>query len=552
MNIHPADGVASFEDNYKEMAEYMHHTPSKYAIDTIPYEGSNKNFMTGWLIYMLEPREKQGINFWWLDWQQALNDGNLKGLSTTYWINYVVFSNMERKGQDRPMLYHRWGGLGNHRYQIGFSGDVVISWESLKLQPYFTATASNVLYGFWSHDLGGHYNFNLSSYDHEIYLRWLQCGVYNPIFRIHSTKQAILNKEPWVLNDKEQPIMFDLIHKRYALDPYIYTSARESHNTGVSMCRPMYYDYPEDKQSYEYRSTEYMFGDQILVKPITDPLNGAKYSKINIWLPEGNDWYELSSGTMLKGGQTVERQFSLSEFPDYVKAGAIIPMYDNDIKNLQDVKNNEITVNVYPGGKGNHFDLYEDNGNDVKYESNYATTPISTKIDGNTTTVTIGARTGSYTDMPSNRQYKVKFNCVAPPTEVTVNGAKVDYEYVGNDLAAVITVPETSCAAEKVIKVTFPSNAPNLTCGYISRFHRIIPAIVAFKHINSGVVVKDDFGLLESAGRRVSYFPEQFNDVINKFKSDYNNMKAVMTDNGGIDNEQILWFQREINWETIK
>jgi len=98
-----------------------------------------------------------GIDFFWLDWQQWIENKNVKGLSNTWWLNYVFFTEMEREGKNRPLLFHRWGGLGNHRYQIGFSGDTHITWQSLSFQPYFTSTAGNVGYGYWSHDIGGHY-----------------------------------------------------------------------------------------------------------------------------------------------------------------------------------------------------------------------------------------------------------------------------------------------------------------------------------------------------------------------------------------------------------
>ncbi len=81
--------------------------------------------------------EKEGVDFWWLDWQQFPFDKKIDSLNNVWWINYVFFTEMERNRTTRPMLYHRWGGLGNHCYQIGFSGDAVISWKSLDFQPYF-------------------------------------------------------------------------------------------------------------------------------------------------------------------------------------------------------------------------------------------------------------------------------------------------------------------------------------------------------------------------------------------------------------------------------
>ena len=110
----------------------------------------------------------------------------------------------------------------------------------------------------------------------------------------------------------------------------------------------MYYDYPEAKEAYDFRN-EYMFGDQILVAPITTPMQNG-LSTVKVWLPEGNDWFEWTTGTLLKGGQTVERSFTLTEYPVYVKAGSVLPLY-NRVTNLNS-NNEELIVHVFPGGSG--------------------------------------------------------------------------------------------------------------------------------------------------------------------------------------------------------
>ena len=103
-------------------------------------------------------REQQGVDFWWLDWQQNLTSNYIAGLSETFWCNHVFFNDMRLNRTDRrPFIFHRWGGLGSHRYPIGFSGDTYGTFGSLAFQPYFTATASNVCFGYWGHDLGGHH-----------------------------------------------------------------------------------------------------------------------------------------------------------------------------------------------------------------------------------------------------------------------------------------------------------------------------------------------------------------------------------------------------------
>ena len=167
LNLHPADGVASYEEKYEAVAKDMGLDPNSK--QTVPWISSEKKFIVSMFDNILTPMEKSGVDFWWLDWQQGLYDSKISNLSNTWWINYVFFTHMEKYTNKRPMLYHRWGGLGNHRYQIGFSGDAVSSWKSLNYQPYFNSTASNVLYGYWSHDLGGHIGNHI---DPEMYIVW--------------------------------------------------------------------------------------------------------------------------------------------------------------------------------------------------------------------------------------------------------------------------------------------------------------------------------------------------------------------------------------------
>ena len=226
LNLHPADGVAPYEEKYPEMAQWMGIDTAKH--EPIPWVVSDKHFMNGMLNKVLRPMEKQGVDFWWLDWQQWMYDKKVDSLSNTWWINYVFFSDMERNRDTRPMLYHRWGGLGNHRYQIGFSGDAVISWKSLEFQPYFTNCASNVLYGYWSHDIGGHMfkGGEKEILDPELFTRWMQYGALTPVMRTHSTKNAVLNKELWNFKGDYFEALRNSILFRYQLAPYIYTMAR--------------------------------------------------------------------------------------------------------------------------------------------------------------------------------------------------------------------------------------------------------------------------------------------------------------------------------------
>lgn len=537
LNLHPADGVANYETNYPALAKYMGIDTAK--VKVIPFEVSNKTFMNGWFKTILAPMEKDGVDFWWLDWQQWLNDKKFPNLSNTWWINYATFSNMERSRDTRPMLYHRWGGLGNHRYQIGFSGDAVISWKSLDFQPYFNSTASNVLYSYWSHDIGGH--FHADTIIPEMYVRWMQFGALSPILRTHSSKSAGLNKEPWVFDNAHCAILRDIVLQRYQMAPYIYTMARRTFDDALPLCRPMYYDYPEAKEAFSFRN-EYMFGDNVLVCPITKPAIDGK-SVQSVWLPAGNDWYEWSTGTMLKGGQTVDRTFNLDEYPAYIKAGSILPFYDK-VKNLRG-NDDPVVVTVFPGDKGS-FSMYEDNGNDKGYAQNFATTQLSSVKSGNTLTVTIGARKGSYPDMPASRNFSVKVVASAAPESVTVNGANADFTFDGNNLALVVNIPETSCAAEKVVKITYPADAPAVADGLIGDFRHISQTVLALKQRDAGIVLTEELGSMESTGRALSYHPEEFNRRISLFRTNFTNLPTVLKGQK-LDDSAAKWFLRQVN-----
>ncbi len=425
MNLHPADGVTSVEEHYADFARWLGREPkTPEERDTLEWCSSDKQYMMGWYETILRPLEKQGVDFWWLDWQQGLADQRIPSLSNTFWLNYATFSDMQRHRDVRPLLYHRWGGLGNHRYQIGFSGDSYATWASLEYQPYFNSTASNVLYGYWSHDLGGHMSVNQGDkLDQELYIRWMQFGLYLPIMRTHSTNDVELNKEPWALASKENgELVADLCRQREALVPYSYTAARQAYETGVSLCRPMYYDYPEDSEAYGNK-TQYMYGDQLLIAPIVRPMDKDGLSRLNVWLPAGSDWYELSTGQLLKGGQTVERSFTIAQYPVYAKAGSILPAGSGS--HNQSVADADLYLQVIPGSTMATGSVYEDQGNDQQYATRFATTQFT--FDGHR--LCIGARQGEYEGMPQSRTYHVSIPAASAPAEVLVDGQKVEAAY---------------------------------------------------------------------------------------------------------------------------
>ena len=120
--------------------------------------------------------------------------------------------------------------------------------------------------------------------------------------------------------------MREAIRLRYSLSPYIYGAARETYDTGISMCRPLYYEYPEAENAYTW-DQEFLFGPDILATVIDCPADKVTgLARRRMWFPEGDDWYDVSAGTLLKGGSEWELSYTKDENPWYIRAGAIIPM----------------------------------------------------------------------------------------------------------------------------------------------------------------------------------------------------------------------------------
>ena len=523
MNLHPADGVRPYEKKYQEFRQRIGMSNGERR----EWLGSDKQYVQALFDTYLHPYMEDGVDFWWLDWQQWLNDKQISSLSNTWWCNYIFFTDMERQGTRRPMLYHRWGGLGNHRYQIGFSGDSYITWESLRFLPYFNSTASNVLYGFWSHDIGGHQSIKSGTpVPAELYTRSMQMGQYLPILRTHSTKDAALNKEPWAFDQKTRERLKRVVDGRYALVPYIYTMVRKTYETGISLCRPLYYDYPEAPQAYEFRG-QYMFGDQMLIAPVTDSISTDDgYARLKVWLPEG-EWLEYETGTMLRGGQVKERAFTLDEYPVYVKAGSILPYYGK-VQNLSGTRQ-PVTVRIFPGADSGRFSLYEDNGEDCTYDTCYATTPLSYDRRDNRLQVTIGARKGAYPDMPDRRSYSIALPCQAAPTKVTVGGRPANFTYDGYNLETLIDLGEINCDTGAQIEVTFaPNRQTVLTDGLKARMHRIRSAVADYKQADCGMVYTENFGFLEATPLRMTYHPEQQEETLETFNRLFDNLPFVL------------------------
>ncbi len=456
LNLHPASGIQPWEEHYPEMARAMGVDPA--AKQYIPFDITDKKFATNYFNLILHPLEKQGIDFWWLDWQQE-GTTKMTGVNPTWWLNYVHFTDQQREG-NRPLLFHRWGGLGNHRYQIGFSGDTVSVWPSLAFQPWFTATAANVGYAFWSHDIGGHMP---GAVDPELFTRWVEFGAFSPILRTHTTKNPDSERRIWAYPEPFSAILRSTFQLRYAMQPYIYTEARRTYDTGVAFMRPLYYDWPEAPEAYANKG-EYLFGDQMLVAPVVTPAEKASgLATEKVWLPDG-EWIEWTSGKHFTGPTSVERSFSIEQTPVYLKAGAIVPMQP-PMRYTGEKPVDPLIVNVWPlkPGATSTYSVYEDSGASVEYQHGvFARTPIQASQAGDTLRVEIGPAEGTYPGMPSTRGYELRLPADWPPVSVTVNGTQIahadptgkgGWSFEGNTLTTVVPVPAGSVDGKVTIEV---------------------------------------------------------------------------------------------------
>ena len=514
LNLHPASGVQPWEDRYPEMARAMGIDPSTQQF--VPFDLTDARFARNYLDILHHPLERAGVDFWWLDWQQEPTT-RLPGVTPTWWLNYVHFTDQQRQGK-RPLLFHRWGGLGNHRYQIGFSGDTVSSWESLAFQPWFTATAANVGYAYWSHDIGGHAP---GVVDAELYTRWVQFGAFSPILRTHTTKNPDAERRLWAYPEPYASIMRSAFQLRYALLPYLYTEARRTYDTGVAFLRPLYYDWPQEKEAYEHRG-EYVFGDEMLAAPVTRRRDAATgLASQPIWLPPGT-WYEWPTGRQLQGPATLSRQFSIEETPLYLRAGAIVPM-QTPMHFSGERPVDPLIINVWPlaAGQTAQYDVYEDSGVSVDYQSGvFARTPIRATQSGDVLRVTIGPVAGGYPHMATHRRFELRLPADWPPASVTVDGTTLrragsdgrgGWSFLGNTLTTVIPAGRKPVSGRLTIEVrrAVGLRARRLELdGFAGAMTRLRGAYDALQSSSSHTHPPDLLVEAMQSGDRLSYHPE--------------------------------------------
>lgn len=401
LNLHPADGIRGFEAMYPAVAKRMGIDPSSET--PVEHDFSDRKYREAYFEEVIHLYEDDGVDFWWIDWQQGT--GRREGeVDPLLLLNHYHYEDSGRDGR-RPMIFSRYAGPGSHRYPLGFSGDTFTTWRSLALQPYFTSTASNIGYGWWSHDIGGHM---LGDKDDERLIRWIQFGVFSPVMRIHSSNSPFFNKEPWTLEEPYHTIMADMLRLRHRLIPYLYTESYHAHKDGIPLVQPVYYRFSDKNEAYSVPN-EYLLGSSLIICAITEPEDRKLHmASVNAYIPAGR-WYDVFTGRIYDSDGVQRKLYRpLTSIPVLIPAGGIVPESLCDKQNGTD--NPAAMRLLIAAGADGSYTLYEDDGLSQEYtEGKFCTTEITFKWgnDDSSCTVSIGAATGETSLIPDKRSYEI-------------------------------------------------------------------------------------------------------------------------------------------------
>jgi glycosyl hydrolase family 31/uncharacterized protein DUF5110 len=375
--------------------------------------------------------QKQGVAFWWLDWCCDNSVVSSPGVTPDAWIDHLYAQDMANLGQ-RGFVLARIGGSNgdpqevypagpwsDHTSTIAFTGDAWGTWNTLAAEAALVPDEASIGEPYVSSDIGSYLGpppTQSGADPPDLYDRWVQLGTFQPILRLHSNNE---NRLPWQYPQPVQGITESFLRLREALLPYTYTLADAATRTGLPMTSPLYLDEPGQPAAYE-NPTEYLYGPDMLVAPVTTPGDVASST---VWFPPGR-WVDFFTGATFTGPSTATLSVPLDRMPVFVRQGGIVPEQPSDGGTGPP---RALTALVYPGSSGS-FDLYGDAGTGLRYASGQRTeTPITTSTSApaggtHSVGVTIGAARGSYAGEPAAQETTVELVDVTRPTRVTLDG----------------------------------------------------------------------------------------------------------------------------------
>lgn len=450
LNDHPHDGIRPHEDMWDAFIKDL-------GVDTtrtgFPYfDAGNPEYMKAFFKHAHGYSDSIGVAFWWQDWQQDYAFEKVRGTTTKHvpWLNELYYADSQ-KGNLRGQGFARWGGWGDHRHPIQFSGDAVGNWDLLRFEVDLTTSSGNAGCFYWAHDIGGFYD----GLDPELYTRWTQFGLLNSSLRIHSVTGENMDRRPWLWGERQENAMRTVYHLRAQLMPYIYSSVRQCYTDMLPLNRGLYIEQPEEEESYKYPG-EFLFGDLILGAPVTQAGSGEDFVvEQDVYFPAGASWYSLFTGQGYEGGRTQTLRVPLEESPVFVKGGWPLPMQPYT-QRMASTPLNTLIVRCYPGAEGacNTYTLYEDDGVSMDYtHGSYATTALTYQKQQHTVTIRVAPAEGSYEGQPQKRAYRFELPHVQAGAKVKVNGRRTKAVYDSTLEGIVVNVKATDIRKEITLTV---------------------------------------------------------------------------------------------------
>ncbi len=358
---------------------------------------TDERTVKAWKELFLKPKVLQGTDCWWVDGRGSLR--GVPGVDKEFeqlWSNMHYYRAASECTKERVMILSRYGGVGSHRFPVGFSGDTKSDWATLKFQVPFTVWGGHqgVL---WSHDIGG---FLGRKIDRELFVRWSQYGAFSPIFRTHSEHGT---REPWAYGRESLDIFRKYARIRQRLIPYLYSYLYRMHECGEPLVRGTFYEFPDDPAAHRFPG-QYFLGRDILVAPADGPAGKGRFVK-TVYFPAG-EWYGLENNDVVQGPAVRRIKTPLSRIPVYVRGGGILAGQEM-MKFVDEKRAENIFLDIYPSdGRDGTFGLFEDDGKTFGYQNGkFLKTKVYCRRAGKRIEISLNTAGKGYDGQPRRRRY---------------------------------------------------------------------------------------------------------------------------------------------------
>lgn len=400
LTINPELPIYPKDPLFNTLSNAINNYDNKY-LSFIPL---NNNTISIYLNTVISNLKSTGINIFNIDYN---NEKDKQGLFLLNHYHYVI-ANLNEVG----VILSRNPGIAPHRYPIIYSGQTRVSWDTLKALPTYNNSAANLGITWHAHAIGGYYG---GIEDDELYLRYIQFGVFNPIFILAGDTGKYYKREPWKWNQLNLSVIRTYMQLRNKLIPYIYNEGYNYHEYGVPLIQPLYYKYPKIYDEPNYVN-QYFFGSRIMISPIIKKKNIEMNRVVQrIFIPSGT-WYDYFSGKKFAGNKYYVNFYKDEDYPIFVKEGSIIPMSLDDTSDLP--RNMEIQIFPAENGLYSSYELYEDDGISLNKNYNYIIIKMNLDRVENGYKFTITKKEGNL-NVP-NRTYLLRFKNMKNPDKIIV------------------------------------------------------------------------------------------------------------------------------------